>query len=51
VNHSDRRQPRKSGSEPKSSTKNLMPRGTALGAVEGVLAKGVPLDGALAGSA
>ncbi|WP_022701013.1 RsmB/NOP family class I SAM-dependent RNA methyltransferase [Oceanicaulis alexandrii] len=49
MNHSDRRQPRKSGSEPKSSTKNLMPRGTALGAVEGVLAKGVPLDGALAG--
>ena len=45
----DRRQPRRSGPEPKSSTKNLMPRAVALGAVEGVLAKATPLDGALAG--
>lgn len=45
----DRRQPRRSGPAPKSSTKNLMPRAVALGAVEGVLAKATPLDGALAG--
>ena len=29
--------------EPKSSTKNLMPRAVALGAVEGVLAKAMAL--------
>jgi len=34
---------------PKTSTKNLAPRATALAAVEGVITKSIPLDGALAG--